>query len=401
MGPHVDCAGYNRAIYQLRNFYCMKIEQKKWNESGWKTLSKEPLSAQPQLVLVFGGSALVQQAKVYDEVKAMYPQSHILMMSTAGEILDTGVSDGTLSLTAIYFEKTTLQFATGDVSDGPDSKTVGEKLAKSFAPEHLAHVMVFSDGLKVNGTGLVAGMTGILPKNVALTGGLVGDGADFKHTYVGLDTVPAEGKLVAIGFYGDSLEVSFGSMGGWDPFGPERTITKSKDNVLFELDGKPALSIYKEYLGDKAKDLPGSGLLFPLSLTLPGKEGPEQVVRTILGVSEADQSMTFAGDMPEGVKAQLMKANFERLIGGASNAATLVKEHKANAELAILISCIGRKLVLKERIEEETEAIREVFGPATALAGFYSYGEISPVTPTKNQCELHNQTMTITTFAEK
>ena len=190
-------------------------------------------------------------------------------------------------------------------------------------------------------------------------------------------------------------------MGGWDPFGPERTITKAKDNVLYELDGKPALEIYKEYLGDKAKELPGSGLLFPLSLSLPGTDGVSQVVRTILAVNETDHSMTFAGTMPEGVKAQLMKANFERLVGGASSAASMIKEFNARAELAILISCVGRKLVLKERIEEETEAIREVFGPDTVLAGFYSYGEISPGSPTASQCELHNQTMTITTFEER
>lgn len=378
----------------------MKIEQKKWQGGAWKTLTTTPLPQAPQLVLVFGASALVKEAKTFDDVKSQYPESHIIMMSTAGEILDTSVSDDSLSLTAIYFEKTTIQTVSTMISDTTESKTAGEKLAKLLPTEKLVHVMVFSDGLKVNGTALVEGMTGALPPTVALTGGLVGDGSDFKHTYVGLDTTPSEGKIVAIGLYGENLKVSYGSMGGWDPFGPERVITKAKDNVLFELDGKPALSIYKEYLGDKAKELPSSGLLFPLSLTLPGKEGDAQVVRTILGVNEADQSMTFAGTMPEGVKAQLMKANFERLVSGASGAASMIKETNAVAELALLISCVGRKLVLKDRIEEETEAIREVFGPATALAGFYSYGEISPMTPTKNQCELHNQTMTITTFAE-
>ena len=380
----------------------MKIEQKKWTkETGWQPISKEVLATAPQLVLVFGASALVREQNIFDDVKKQYPESHIVMMSTAGEILDTSVTDGSLSLTAIFFEKTTLAFAQADIQNTADSKTVGESLAKSLPTEGLVHAMVFSDGLKVNGTALVEGMTGVLPESVALTGGLVGDGADFKHTYVGLDAVPSEGKIVAIGLYGASLKVSYGSMGGWDPFGPQRIITKATDNVLYELDGKPALDVYKEYLGDKAKELPGSGLLFPLSLGLPNKQGEDvQVVRTILAVNEADKSMTFAGSMPEGVKAQLMKANFDRLVSGASGAAAMIKETKAEAQLAVLISCVGRKLVLKERIEEETEAIREVFGPDTALTGFYSYGEISPMTPTKNQCELHNQTMTITTFAE-
>ncbi len=380
----------------------MQIEQKKWTKDGWTTLSREVLPSAPQLVLVFGASALVHEQKIFDDVKGQYPQSHIIMMSTAGEIFDTSVSDGTLSLTAIYFEKTTLHFAETTIADGKESKAKGAELADALPKEGLVHVMVFSEGNKINGTDLVEGITSHLPATVALTGGLVGDGADFKHTYVGLDKTPAEGNIVVVGFYGASLKVSFGSMGGWDPFGPERTITKAKDNVLFELDGKPVLDIYKEYLGDKAKDLPGSGLLFPLNLRLKGPDGKEtQVVRTILGMDEAAKSLTFAGTMPEGVPAQLMKANFERLISGASGAASMVKEAQAEADIAILISCIGRKLVLKERIEEETEAIREVFGPHTALAGFYSYGEISPVAPTTNQCQLHNQTMTITTLAER
>lgn len=378
----------------------MKIEQKKRNtQNEWENISKDPLTGVPQLVLVFGGSALVKEEKTFKEIRGMYKDSHIIMMSTAGEICDTGVSDGTLSLIAIYFEKTTLQFAEVEVVG--NSVELGKKLASMLPKEKLVHVMVFSDGLKVNGSDLVDGITGGLPTGVALTGGLVGDGADFKHTYVGLDKTPKEGNLVAVGFYGDSLEVSYGSMGGWDSFGPERIITKAKDNILYELDGKPALAIYKEYLGEKSKDLPGSGLLFPLNLRIKTKNGEDQVVRTILGVNEVDQSMTFAGTMPEGVSAQLMKANFERLISGASGAASMIKEVKTDVELAILISCIGRKLVLKDRIEEETESVRQVFGLNTVLAGFYSYGEISPNTPTTNQCQLHNQTMTITTFSEK
>jgi len=379
----------------------MKIEQKRWTfEGGWKNLREESFGVSPQLVLVFGGSSLVKEQKMFDEVKTQYPESHIVMMSTAGEIFDTTVSDNSLSVMAMYFEKTTLQFVEADIANPESSLDVGKSVADKLSKEKLVHVMIFSDGLKVNGTGLVEGITNNLPAHVALTGGLVGDGSDFKHTYLGLDKTPQEGKIVAIGFYGDALKVSYGSMGGWDPFGPERTITKAKGNILYELDGKSALAIYKEYLGDKAKALPSSGLLFPLSLALPGKEGSVQVVRTILGVSEDDQSMTFAGTMPEGVKAQLMKANFERLVDGASGVASMIKETNAEAQLALLISCVGRRLVLKGRIEEETEAIREVFGPNIALAGFYSYGEISPMTPTKNQCELHNQTMTITTFAE-
>jgi hypothetical protein len=378
----------------------MKIEQKGWTkEGGWKQYSTESLPGVPQLVLVFGASALVKEPATFDDVKKNYPSSHIVMMSTAGEILDTTVSDGTLSLMAIYFEKTTVQLFEADIQEASQSKAVGEQLGGQLPQEKLAHVMVFSDGLKVNGTAFIEGMAAKLPKGMGLTGGLVGDGADLKHTFVGLDHVPQEGKVVVVGFYGEALEVSFGSMGGWDVFGPERIVTRSKDNVLFELDGKPALALYKEYLGEeKSKQLPSSGLSFPFNMKVPGPEGEAQVVRTLLGIDEHEQGLVLAGDIPEGRTVQLMKANFERLVNGASQAAGLVKK---DADLAILISCVGRKLILQDRIEEETEAIREVFGPHTVLTGFYSYGEISPGTPTARQCQLHNQTMTITTFTEK
>lgn len=383
----------------------MQIEQKKWtNQTGWVNTSNTPLKSPPQLVLVFGGSTLVSDRKNFEQIKAFYPNSHIISCSTAGEIIDTVVSENSLVTTAIYFEKTTLQFGETNISDASVSLEAGKILASQIPHENLTHVMVFSDGLKVNGTALVKGLLDNLPNTISVTGGLVGDGTDFKHTFVGLDKTAEEGKIIVVGFYGQSLKVGYGSLGGWDPFGPARLITKSKDNVLYELDGKPALKLYKEYLGDQASGLPGTGLLFPLSLRVTIDNGREtDVVRTLLSVDEQDQSMTFAGDMPEGIYAKLMKANFERLVDGASGAANMSIESLGSnsPELAILISCIGRKLVLKERVEDETEAVRSIVGQDAVMTGFYSYGEICPTAPTEKQCQLHNQTMTITTFQEE
>ena len=307
-----------------------------------------------------------------------------------------------LVLTAVFFEKTHLVFAETTVTNVDESEDAGIKLASQLPGDKLVHSMVFSDGLKVNGTALVKGILAHLPPHVSVTGGLVGDGADFKKTLVGLNKIPSEGTIVLIGFYGTNLKVGYGSLGGWDAFGPERTITKAKGNVLYEVDGQIALALYKQYLGDQAKDLPGSGLLFPLALQIHTEKGDEEVVRTLLAVNEADQSMTFAGDMPVGTPVKLMKANFERLIDGAEGAAGMSSGEfgVADADLAILISCIGRKLVLKERTEEELEAVREKLGPRIAMTGFYSYGEICPTAPAEKQCRLHNQTMTITTLKE-
>jgi hypothetical protein len=244
---------------------------------------------------------------------------------------------------------------------------------------------------------LVLGLQEFLPEGTIITGGLAGDGNRFKSTLVGLNETPIEGRIVAIGFYGSKLSITYGNMGGWDSFGNESVITKSNANVLYEIDNKPALDVYKSYLGDQAKYLPESGLLYPFSIRL--KDSDDAVVRTILKINEEERSLIFAGNMPEGAYARLMKANSNHLIHGASMAATDSMETiSQKPELAILISCVGRKLVLNQRIGEEVEAIRAIYGSKTAITGFYSYGEISP---SLSKCELHNQTMTITTISEE
>ncbi len=383
----------------------MKIEQKKWTaEQGWQNLSSAGFSQPPQLVLVFGGTEKIKEGKYFDEIKNFYPKSNVLSATTAGEILNDEVNDGTLAVTAIYFEKTSLVFKETEIAASAESFAAGERLTKDLPEKNLAHVIVFSDGLKVNGTELVHGLLKNLPASVSVTGGLVGDGSDFKNTFLGLNKPAEQGKIIIVAFYSSSLKIGYGSLGGWDTFGSKRLITKSTGNILYELDGKPALLLYKEYLGEQAAGLPGTGLLFPLSLSMKNLDGTEmEIVRTLLAVDEQKQSITFAGDMPEGVYAKLMKADFDRLIDGASGAAgmSLSALSERPPELAILISCIGRKLVLKERIEEEIEAVRGKVGDKAAITGFYSYGEICPTAPTEKQCQLHNQTMTITTFREE
>jgi hypothetical protein len=265
--------------------------------------------------------------------------------------------------------------------------------------EPLVHVFVLSDGLRVNGSDLVTGMMQLLPKGITVTGGLAGDAARFSETLTLSGDRATPGSVAVLGFYGSRLRVGFGSLGGWDAFGPERLVTRSKGDVLHELDGQSALQLYKRYLGDQASGLPATALLFPLNLRRAAGETP--VVRTILTIDEAQQSMTFAGDIPEGSQVQLMKANFDRLIDGAMGAANTSYQALGSLQpdLAILISCVGRKIVLKQRVEEEVEGVRSVLGDKATLAGFYSYGEISPFTA-GGRCELHNQTMTITTFTE-
>jgi hypothetical protein len=353
--------------------------------------------------LVFGSTALLRAAGPYGEACAAYPAAFRFGCSTAGDIFGTQVSDDSLVITAVRFAATRIAGASTPISGLEDSFAAGERLAGALDPEGLVHVFVLSDGVHVNGSELVKGLTARLPRDVTVTGGLSGDGPRFHETVVlcgGEPAVPAPDIAAALGFYGAGLRVGYASLGGWDAFGPERLITRSRGNVLYELDGRSALELYKTYLGPHAADLPASGLLFPLSLRTESGDTP--LVRTILAVSEEESSMTFAGDVPMGAYGRFMKANFDRLIDGAVGAARTSAEAIGATvpELALLVSCVGRRLVLAQRVEEEIEGVREVLGDATVLAGFYSYGEISPFTPSA-RCELHNQTMTITTLAER
>jgi hypothetical protein len=377
----------------------VNIEQRRWTQSnGWTQVSAVRVKA-PHLILVFGSRDALQGGREVQLLRSEFPRALLIGCSTAGEILNTQVTDDTIVATALEFERTRVKSVEIGTQDAVNSFEAGRQLAHLLPKDGLVHAFVVSDGQDVNGSELARGIQQDLPAGVAVTGGLAGDGSRFQQTLVFTDHEPRRGRIALVGFYGSGLHIGYGSLGGWDTFGPHRIVTRSAGNVLYELDGQPALALYKRYLGEHAAGLPATGLLFPLSVQIQGHD--HEVTRTILGVNEEQQSLTFAGDVPRGASARLMKANFDRLVDGAHGAAqssfTGLGDHPP--ELAILISCVGRKLVLRQRTEQELEAVREVLGPGAAMAGFYSYGEICPAAPQAN-CELHNQTMTITTLSE-
>ena len=357
------------------------------------------MTGEADLVLVFASRVILESKPWYKEIRSYYTNADIVFCSTSGEIFGGSVVDDSLTTTAISFERTVIKSRKIKIGDYSNDYSTGKELRRLFPTAGLKHLFVLSHGLNVNGTDLMNGMLSGSDDLLKVTGGLAGDGPDFIRTLVGLNEEPEENVVVAIGFYGEALKVGFGSMGGWDTFGHDRMVTKSEGNVLHELDGKPALDLYKSYLGDKAAELPASGLLFPLAIR--STDDPKNdLVRTILSVDEGDKTLTFAGDIPEGGTVRLMKANFERLYGGASTAAeNSIKLLGTSAELAILISCVGRKLILKSRTEDEVECVRDVIGDGPAVTGFYSYGELGPGFD-GSSCHLHNQTMTITLLSE-
>ncbi|MDP2206701.1 MAG: FIST N-terminal domain-containing protein [Alphaproteobacteria bacterium] len=355
-----------------------------------------------QIVLYFISPKYGAPVHYLAALKKAYPGARLVGCTTGGEIFGDDVAENAAVSVALSFATARTRVAEYRVSAPEDSYAAGQSIGQALASPDLRLVFVLSEGLVINGSGLVQGLTASCPPGVMITGGLAGDGADFRQTGVGVDSLPESGKVAAVGFYGDSLRASCGSVGGWVNFGPERVITRARKNILYELDGKSALELYKQYLGEDAERLPGSGLLFPLSISPPDDQ-THSIVRSVFGVDEVEKSLIFSDEIPQGHIARMMQGTIHNMVEGATQAAA----HAAGGtsgdafspSVALLVSCIGRNLMMGQRVSSELTAVRDILGDIP-LAGFYSYGEICPHPVTK-RCDLHNQTMTITLLGEQ
>jgi hypothetical protein len=378
----------------------MKLKQYYFNaegQRGWVSIDSNDVP-EANLVLIFGSRKELLQTEDYlNEVKKMFPRAELVICSTAGNIMSDRLTDNSITATAIEFASTRVKTYEFEIK-GLNGYITGAKIAALIEQAELNNVMILLDAGKINGGYLLDGINSVFEGKIPVYGGFAGDDTNFQEQVVGLNKLPESNKVVVVAFYGKNLKVSHGSKGGWEVFGPERVVTKSEAQRVYELDGKPLLSLYKEYLGEKASELPAAALLFPICIK--DKETGELVVRGIQKLNEEDQSISFFSNVAEGSVVQLMKASFEHLIDGAAESAMeSLREGMKDPDLAILISCVGRRLVLGPKTEDEIIEAIKIFGKRTQVAGFYSYGELSPVVGDKS-CKLHNQTMTITTFKE-
>ncbi len=373
----------------------LHIDSNKINTNEFNTLAE----INPQLIITFSSVESLVIGKINIKLTDYFSNSTVVGCTTAGEIYKDSVYDNTAVVTGIHFDNPDFQVKTSELPTMNASFDSGKKLAEELYDNSLRSAFVLGLGVNINGSALIDGLENIFKKNILITGGLAGDGGKFKQTYTFLNDQLFDNRNLGIGFYNTNINLSYGSAGGWQPFGPLRQITKSSMNILYEIDGKPALEVYKKYLGEFAEDLPASGLLFPFLLVGENDGG---LVRTILGIDEKNGSLILAGDVEEYGFVKLMQAGTDSLVAGAQEAAKSILNKKLNDDtgLAILISCVGRKLVMGNRIDEEIDAINSMFDATINISGFYSYGEICPLKRSID-CKLHNQTMTITYITEK
>lgn len=378
----------------------MEVEQFRWSSAyGWQDRPPRCSEIPADIVFIFGAKQILDREQCFEEIRCAYPNALLFGCSTAGEISDTQVHDHTLSIAAVRMSSTKVAASCVKYSECGSSYDVGKALASKLNPHNLRHVLVLATSKGINGSALTRGLTGSLPKNATLTGGLAANSRINADTSVVCNDISGTDIAAALGFYGQQLSVGYASVGGWDPFGPERLVTQSRDNVLYELDGRSALELYKRYLGNYAAGLPSTGLFFPLSLRSP--DGKAGIVRSVQCINEEDQSIISGGDIPVGSYARMMLGNYDHLVEGAVSAATISRSAigQRQPDLVLAVSCSARRMVLRQRIEEEIEAVREIMGSGATLTGFYSHGEIAPLAP-NTPCEFHNQSITLTAFRE-
>ena len=352
------------------------------------------------LVLVFGSVKRFGESKLQATLKARYPAAQIIGCSTSGEITAAGVFDDSLQITAILWEKTVQRVTHTKMTGMQNSYETAAGLARQLKADSLKAVLVYSDGLNVNGSELLEGFKSVLGE-IPVMGGMAGDGFNFSKTVQLFNETVSDGLVIAVGLYGNNLIAATGVGRGLKPYGPPLKVTKSEKNVVLELDDKPALPLYKMYIGEHAsKSLPGSGLNFPFAIIEEGRRDIEKI-RTVLSIDNANNSLTFAGNVEEGGTVRFCQATHDRLVDGAGDAAHLVADHTSTGQtgLAVCVSCVGRKGVMAAQVADEIKLVHQILGAQTALTGFYSYGEFAP-RPDTSDSVLHNQTMTIGYLSE-
>jgi hypothetical protein len=337
------------------------------------------------------------------QVKHAFPASALVGCSSAGSMLGHSLVDNALCVTVTRLDSSSLQRVEAELPEGglddaaTTSAAVGRALARQLAARSgLRAVLIWADGLAIDGCALSEAMTTELSPDVLLTGALAADAGQFRATWVLAHDGPKRARVVALGLFGTRLRVHHGIGSGFALLGPPRRITKANGSVLQTLDGRPALDTYRAYLGARAHSLPAAALHFPVQLHVDGKE---PVVRTVLGIDEDSGAIRFAGGMPEGSTVTLLRCSREQLLTSAEEAMHVALAGCPSPALVNVVSCIGRRLVFGTRAEDEVDGLARQLPTGAVLQGCYSFGEVAPVAAGCS-ARLHNQSVCVTALGE-
>ncbi len=363
------------------------------------------------LIIVFS-SVVFDQKIMLQGIRSVTKETPLLGCSTAGEIITTGPSKNSVVVMAIATDGLEFHLGRGE-NIKQDATAAGKQLAQDLLSKTKAGkvMMMMPDGLAGNGADIVRGIQEVLGANFLIAGGAAGDDFLFKETYEYYNGEVLNGAVVGA-MVSDEAKFGIGVRHGWQPIGAAKRVTKSKGNVLYELDGKPAIHIYEEYFGKEAEALRSEPLArmaitYPLGLRIPHSD--EYLIRDPITVGEKGE-INCAAEVPEGSEIKLMMGSKEAAIAAATQAAeqclTQVKTRGGSkVTTAIIFNCIARDKVLGQDAKDEIAAIRKTLGDNVEFIGFYTYGEQAPIgkgTVVEENCrsEFCNETVVILGFGE-
>jgi hypothetical protein len=273
---------------------------------------------------------------------------------------------------------------------GADSRTTGQQVAQSLSSDlstDAVGLFVFPDGTTVNFDHFFAGLEGELSSDqfLPLWGGGAGDNFAMVQTYQYCDDeVVSDGVAYALLSGEAHLASTIGI--GYIPIGGERKVTRSQGNVIYEIDGKPALEVLQEYLPDRVltEDWGRYIPTFGLSFRAPSHmEDEEYILRGINSVNTADGSVSLQTDVQEDTSVWFSSRDKEKIITGLDRMADRIKEELGGAQpkLVLHFDCCSRgKIMLRDQEKLQIfRRFRQAVGPEVPWAGFYTYGEIGPV----------------------
>lgn len=359
----------------------------------------------PDIIWAFGAIKFDQE-QLLAGIGSVAPGVTVIGCSTDGEIATTGL--GLDSLVTLAVASDTIRFHTAQVEQvSADSYAAGAALGEKFKNLDCSYIQIFTEGIKANADEILLGMKASLGNDISVAGGASGDGGVFKQTFQYHNESVLTDSIVAVAFEGD-FEFSTGVGCGWFPVGIAKKVTKATGNVVYELDGQPALQVYEKYLGRHASKLPAVGVEYPLGLLAPTSEPDDSdtfVCRATMGVDHQAGSITFAGDIPEGVWVKMTMGYESDIIQAATEAARtamdklLGRNPEIKPKIVFIYSCMARKIVLGSKTQNEIAAVQNIVGDTIPIIGFYTYGEFAPAGES-NASYFHNETVTLSIIGE-
>jgi len=344
---------------------------------------KQLIHRRATCAVVFG-SSWFDQAQLLEGIRSVFDAVPVVGGSTAGEITPEGPKSHSCVVLALADEDLSVSVGAG-IEVERDPRRAGYQAAhqamRQLSGRTRSGLLLFGDGLVSGYAEVLRGIQEVLGTSSLVTGGLMGDDLRFAQTYQYAHDQVLSHAVVGL-LLGGSCTIGVGIGHGFAPISKPRRITRASANVLYELDGQPASSVYEEYFGSvvmesvKQEGLSRRLIAYPLGIPLDSTG--EFLLRSVRAFGK-DGSLVCTGEVSEGSWVQLMIGSKELAIEAAVMAVQQASRPLRVVRFALVFDSVARKRLLGQEADVELARIRQVLGPSVPLVGCYTYGEQAPL----------------------